>query len=79
MFNVFNSNVFVEMSEAIGSVKRKAFGKRAHPDIVDRAFRKWLTQSPCLKLPPRDEGLHYPDGMTIDASFRVLVGQGDES
>ena len=42
MFNIFNSNVFIEIGEAIGNVKSKIFRRRRDTDAVEQAFRKWL-------------------------------------
>ena len=45
MFNIFNSNVFIEIGEAIGNVGRKArsrLKRRSNPELVDRASRRQL-------------------------------------
>lgn len=78
MFNIFNSNVFIEIGEAIGNVKDRVLGKRGSTDAVEQAFRKWLTDSPRPRLPFVEGGLAYPDDTTVEGSFHILVDGKEE-
>jgi len=77
--NIFNSNVFIEIGEAIGNVKSKVYRRRRDTGAVEQAFRKWLADSPRLKLPRVDCALDYPDDMTIEGTFRLLADEEEES
>ena len=79
MFNFFNSNVFMEIGEAIGNVKDKVLGRRSPTAAVEQAFQKWLLESGRLKLRTADDAVGYPDDTTIEGSFRVLVDEEEES
>ena len=69
MFNIFNSNVFIEIGEAIGTAGKVILRKNKNPGIVDEMFRKRL-QELTLKLPLQGGRFGRPD--TIDAEFRIL-------
>ena len=73
MFNIFNSNVMIEIGEAIGNIGNKLFKKpKRNAEIVDQAFRNRLTSGtlPSLNLGDSAEEVDAED--VIDASFRVL-------
>ena len=75
VFNIFNSNVFIEIGEAIGNVgrtARKKLKRRSNPELVDRAFRRQLKA--CKFELPDEPGMYVePDEEdVIDVEFRVL-------
>ena len=75
MFNIFNSNVFIEIGEAIGNVGRKArrrLKRRSQPEMVDCAFRRQLKA--CRFELPDEPGMYVEpaDEDVIDVEFRVL-------
>ena len=72
MFNIFNSNVFVEIGEAIGNVSEKVFQRRSAADSVDKAFHKRLNEAGRIDIPTLDEPCEYPDEEVIDVPFVVL-------
>jgi hypothetical protein len=70
MFNIFNSNVFVEIGEAIGNLGRKV-RRRSNPELVDRLFRKRLAQT-SVELPIAPGRFAEPEGDVIDVEYRIL-------
>ena len=73
IFHIFNSNVFVEIGEAVGNVKRK-FKKRSNAELVDQLFRKRLEQT-AFELPDMPGDFIEPEGEVIDAEYQVLDDQ----
>jgi hypothetical protein len=74
MFNIFNSNVFVEIGEAIGNVGKRLLSRGSHAETLDQAFRRAL-QDPLplhLRLPNQAEKPVKPEEIVIEGSFRVL-------
>ena len=78
MFNIFNSNVFVEIGEAIGNVSEKVFQRRSAADSVDKAFHKRLNEAGRMDIPILDESCQYPDEEVIDVPFVVLETYEEE-
>ena len=73
MFNIFNSNVFVEIGEAIGNVGRKALRRKlSNPQLVDEAFRRRLERAPEVEIPLTSGPVVEPDDDVIDVEYRVL-------
>jgi len=72
MFNIFNSNVFIEIGEAIGNLGKKVFRRRTHADELDEAFRRHLQSPISLKMPDRKEALSKPEEIVIEGAFRVI-------
>ena len=60
MFNIFNSNVFVEIGEAIGNIRNKALRHRSAAELVDQAFRRRLKERESLEIPILEQPLAYP-------------------
>jgi hypothetical protein len=82
MFNFFNSNVFVEIGEAIGNVGRALFHRHHRSaELVDQAFQRRLRGAPTVVFPLVDEPIAFPGEDVIDASFTIVWeekdGQGD--
>ena len=75
MFNIFDSNVFIEIGEAIGNVRKK-IKRRSNPELVDRIFRKRLAQI-SVELPLEPGRVCEPVGDTIDVEYRLL-DEGEE-
>ena len=71
MFNFFNSNVFIEIGEAIGNVG-KVIKKRGDPELVEGILKRRLAEALHLTLPMPDETVSQPDESVIEGSFRVL-------
>ena len=69
-FNVFFSNVSVEIGEAIGNVRRK-LERRSHPRLVDKEFRNRLKEL-SFELPPAPGPLVEPQDEVIEADYRFL-------
>ena len=65
MFNIFNSNVFIEIGEAIGNVGDRVFSRRRIPELVDSLFHKRLEAAQRIKLP-------LDDGDVIDVPYQIL-------
>ena len=72
MVNIFNSNVFVEIGEAIGSLGKKILGRRTHADELDEAFRRHLLSPISLEMPDRAEAPCKPGDIVIEGVFRVI-------
>jgi len=72
MFNIFNSNVFIEIGEAIGNLGRKVFKRRTHADELDEAFRRHLQSPISLDMPSRTEAPSKPGDIVIEGVFRVV-------
>jgi len=72
MFNIFNSNVFVEIGEAIGNVGKKLLRRRSHADEMEASFRRYLAAPLQVRLPDPGESPTTPGEIVIDATFRVL-------
>ncbi|MHB1355036.1 MAG: hypothetical protein ACYCZF_03555 [Anaerolineae bacterium] len=70
MFNIFNSNVLIEIGEAIGNLRRRV-KKSSNPDLVDRIFRKRLSQS-VIELPSTPGRFTEPEGDVIDVEYRIV-------
>jgi hypothetical protein len=79
MFHIFNSNVFVEIGEAIGNVSEKVFQRRSAADSVDKAFHKRLNAAGRIDIPALDEPCQYPDVEGIDVPFVVLETHAKET
>ncbi len=79
MFEIFGSNVFVEIGEAIGNVKRKVFRKRADPRAIEQAFQRWLAESDLPSLRSRDSAVAYPDVDVIDGTFRTVTDEEEST
>ena len=72
MFNIFNSNVLIEIGEAIGNLGKKVFKRRTHADELDEAFRRHLQSPISLDMPDRTEALCKPGEIVIEGVFRVI-------
>ena len=72
MFKIFNSNVFIEIGEAIGNLGRKVFQRRTHADELDEAFRRHLQSPFSLQMPDREEVPCKPGEIVIEGVFRVI-------
>lgn len=72
MFNIFNSNVFVEIGEAIGNVSKRLFPHRSQADALDQAFRRHMQDPLSLHLPDEAGQPIKPSEIVIEGSFRVL-------
>ena len=72
MFNFFNSNVLIEIGEAIGNVGKKIRRRRGHADEMEASFRRYLAAPLELHPPCPGERPRAPEGIVIEASFRVL-------
>lgn len=70
MFNIFNSNVLIEIGEAIGNLGRRV-KKRSNPELVDRIFRKRLSQT-AIELPSSPGRFTEPKGEVIDVTYRII-------
>ena len=72
MFNIFNSNVLIEIGEAIGNLGSKVFRRRTHADELDEAFRRHLQSPISLEMPEREDALRKPESIVIEGRFRVI-------
>jgi hypothetical protein len=72
MFDIFNSNVFVEIGEAIGNVGKRLFPRRSQAEALDQAFRRHLQDPLSLHLPDEAGQPTKPSEIVIEGSFRVL-------
>jgi len=72
MFNIFNSNVFVEIGEAIGNIGRRLFPSRSHAQALDEAFRRHLQNPIPLHLPEKAGEATKADEDVIEGTYRVL-------
>ena len=79
MFNFFNSQVFIEIGEAIGNVAGSLVRRRRSSDAVEQSLHKWLAEVSCPSLSTIDSTLTRPDDDAIDATYRVLSSTEDES
>lgn len=78
MFKFFNSNVLINIGEAIGNIGSAVFKKpKRNAEIVDQAFKKMLASGslPPLRLGENDDRVEADN--VIDATFRVL-GEEDK-
>ena len=72
MFNIFNSNVFIESGEAVGNVKRRLFPRRTHADQMEESFRRYLQSPIHLNLPDREETTGSAGDIVIEGVFTVV-------
>jgi hypothetical protein len=72
MFNIFNSDVFVEIGEAIGNIRKRIFPRRSQADALDEAFRRHLQDPIPLHLPDKTEKPARPDEGVIEGTYRIL-------
>ena len=79
MFNFFNSNVFIEIGEAIGNLGRKVFRRRTHADELDEAFRRHLQSPLSIEMLDRKEALRKPEDIVIEGVFRVVDEEEEET
>ena len=71
MYKIFSSDLFIEIGEAIGGVRRKV-RRRPAQDLVDRLFRKSLSEL-AFHLPEKQGRFVQPDDSeVIDVDYRVL-------
>ena len=72
MFNIFDSNVFIEIGEAIGDAGGRLLRpRRKTAELVDEMFRRRLTAARSIQLaPPR--GAADSDDDVIDVPYQVL-------
>jgi hypothetical protein len=68
----FNSNVFSELGEAIGNIKRKFFPRRTYADDLDASFRRHLLDPYPIILPDKNEEPRKTDVIVIEGVFRGL-------
>ena len=78
MFNFFNSNVFIEIGEAIGNVGRRLFSRRSHADEMDESFRRHLQSPLHFQLPDRTEAPRKPGGIVIEGVFREITDEEEQ-
>ena len=72
MFNIFNSNVFVEIGEAIGNVSRRLLRRPSHAQTLDEAFRRHLGDPLPLHLTERAGEPRRPNDNVIEGTFRII-------
>jgi hypothetical protein len=72
MFNIFNSNVFAEIGEAIGDVGKRLFRRRSQAEALDEAFRRHLQDPLPLHLPDKAERPAKPDESVIEGTYRII-------
>lgn len=72
MVNNFNANVFSELGEAIGNIKRKLFPRRNYSDELDAAFRRHLQDPLPIRLTDITEEICKPGDVVIEGVFRVI-------
>jgi len=72
MFNIFNSNVFVEIGEAIGNIGKRLIPRRSHAQALDEAFHRHLQDPIPLSLPSKATRSAQCDETVIEGSYRVL-------
>jgi hypothetical protein len=73
MFHIFNSNVFIEIGQAIGNVGGKLLGRdRGKAELVESILQRRLAEASVLAPPRVDEPLVRPTEEVIEASYRVL-------
>jgi hypothetical protein len=72
MFNIFNSNVFVEIGEAIGNVGQRLFPRPYRARAMDEAFRRYLLDPLPLSVSNQPQRPVKPEEIVIEGSFRCL-------
>ena len=73
MFNIFNSNVFVEIGEAIGNIRKRLFARRSHAEVLDETFRRYLQDPIPLHLPKEaGKSTKADESIVIEGTYRVL-------
>jgi hypothetical protein len=72
MLNIFNSNVCVEIGEAIGNIRKRLFPHRSHAEALDEAFRRYLANPIPLHLPARTGQPTKPSETVIEGTFHVV-------
>jgi len=73
MFNIFNSNVFIEIGQAIGNVGGKLLGRgKTKAELVGCILERRLREASALSLPDMDEPMSRPQEEMIEADYRVL-------
>ena len=72
MFNIFNSNVFIEIGEAIGNVGKRLFPRRSHAEALDEAFRRNLRDPLPLHLTDQAGDSAKPSEIVIEGNYRVI-------
>ena len=78
MFNIRDSNVFIEIGDAIGNVgKKMARRMKSNGEMVDQAFRRLLRQQSPLQIPLERPGQAKPSDDVIEAVFKVLEDKTD--
>jgi len=70
VFNIFNSNVLIEIGEAIGNIGRR-LKRRSNPELVEQSFRKRLAEI-TVDLPDTSGLFVEPEGEVIDAQYTVV-------
>ena len=79
MFNIFNSNVLVEVGEAIGDMGARVFGSRGTTaELVDEIFRRRLGMAQRIRLPSTDDFVEGDDDF-IDVPYRILDQYDEEA
>jgi len=78
VFNIFNSNVLIELGEAIGNVRKKLFQCRSHAEELDKSFRRHLLDPLPINLPDINEQISKPDDDVIEGVYRVIEEEEDE-
>lgn len=71
MFNFFNSNVWIEIGEAIGNIGKQVKRRKSNPELVDQIFRRRLAQS-TFELPLKSGEPAEPKNAVIDVEYRIL-------
>jgi hypothetical protein len=72
MFHISNSNVFVEIGEAIGNVARRLVRHHSQAEILDETYHRLLQDPPRLRLPERTGETEAHTGTVIEGTFHVI-------
>ena len=75
MFNIFNSNVFVEVGEAIGNVGRRLLHRHSQAEQMDESFHRHLQDPLHIAFPSSGEAPCKPEGIVIEGVFREITGE----
>jgi len=69
---MFNSNVLVDIGEAIGNIGKRVFPRRSHVEALDEAVRRYLQDPIPLCLPDKAGEANGSREADIEGSYRVL-------
>jgi len=77
MSSFFNSNVFVEIGEAIGNIGKRLWPRASRGERMSESFRRLRDTGPTLRLDATSETQSHVSQDVIEGTFRIVRDEED--